>query len=147
MKINSQSIMGALAASRIALNESGPYLSLAFARAVAYRLPLPTGPVENPHQYYIETHKTTTEQMLGEINERIVVNIDAAADLCQRLWTFRYRMVHDANNSAVRGFLDAMVKVGSRELPPSVSELLIKNDSSDLLELITRAVGLSIEEA
>ena len=147
MKINTQSIMSELSRAGIALTDSGAFMSLAFARAVAYRLPLPTSPVDNPFQYFVETHKVATENMVGEINEKMVVNIDATIDLLQRLWIFRYRMVFDMNNNACRAFLDAMVKVGSRELPPAVSELLIKYESSETLDLITRAVGLSIEEA
>lgn len=147
MKLNTQSIMSELDRCGIALADRGYLLSVAIARAVAYQLPLPTSPVESPAVYFIETHKATAEGMLCEINERCVMNIDAAASLMQNLWIFRYRMVFDCNNAACRGFLDAMVRVGSRELPPAVSELMTKYESSESLDLVTRAVGMAIEEA
>lgn len=146
MKINTQSIVSELSRTGIALTDSGAFLSLAFARAVAYRLPIPTSPVDNVYQYFIETHKVAVENMLAAINEKVVVNIDATMDLVQRVWIFRYRFVFDMNNNACRSFLDAMMKVGSRELPPAVSELLIKYESSDVLDMVARAIGLAIEE-
>ncbi len=146
MRINTFSIMGELDRCGVSLQERGYLLTVAFARAVAYRLPLPAEPVENPYRYFIETHKAAAEEMLSEINERVVLDIDAAADLLQRVWIFRYRLVHDAHNVAVRNFLDAMIRVGSRELPPAVSELMVRCKDNDALDIITRAVGMAIEE-
>lgn len=144
MKINTQSIMGELDRFGVALADRSYVLSVAFARAVAYQLPLPTSPVADPYAAFIETQKVAVEDMLSQVNESVVLSFDATADLVQRLWVFRYRMVFDPNNSAVRGFLDAMIRVGSRELPPKLSEMMVNYASSDVLDAITRVVGAAV---
>lgn len=146
MKLNTQSVLSALDASGVALADRSYLLSVALARAVAYRLPLPTSPIENPYLHFTTTHKANVEAVLGEVNERIVVDIDATCDLICRLWVFRYRLVFDTNNQAVRSFFDAMVKVGSRELPPKLSEWLIRYESTDAIDQLTRSLDDSIVE-
>lgn len=146
MKLNTQSVMSDLDRYEIPLEDRSYLLSVGFARALAYSLAIPTSKVEDPYKHFAETHKAYVDTCFGEINERLVLNIDAAADLCQRLWIFRYRLVYNADNTAVRSFLDAVVKVGSRELPPALSELLIKYQPSDVLELIARSCGESLVE-
>lgn len=146
MKLNTQSILSALDASGVALADRGYLLSVALARTVAYRLPLPTGLVENPYLHFTTTHKAGVEALLGEVNERVVVDIDATCDLICRLWVFRYRLAFDCNNQAVRSFLDAMVKVGSRELPPKLSEWLIRYESTDAIDQLTRTLDDSLIE-
>lgn len=146
MKLNTQNILSDLDRLGIALEDRSALLSVGFARALAYSLPLPTSQVDDVYRYFAETHKAHVDACFGQINEQLVLNIDAASDLCQRLWIFRYRLVFDANNASVRTFMDAVLKVGTREVPPAVSELLIRCDSTDALELIARTCGEAIVE-
>lgn len=146
MKLNPQNISSDLDRYEIALGDRGYLLSVGYARALAYRLPMPTSPVADPYTYFAETHKAEIEETLGQINEKVVINIGAAADLTQRLWLFRYRLIFDCCNAAVRSFMDAMLKVGTRELPPAVSELLIRYEASDVLELVAKSCDDSLGE-
>lgn len=144
MKLNTTSILNQLDAMGVALEDRSYLLSIAFARAMSYRLPLPTSPVGNPYEFFATNHRVVTEELLGAINERVVVDIDATLDLTSRFWVFRYRLAYDANNIAMRQFIDAVVKVGSREIPPKVSEWMIKYEASDALEEVARFLNDSL---
>ncbi len=147
MKVKTFAIVSELDNLGIPLDRRSFLLSLAYARALGYALALPTSPVENLYGHFTDTHKAAVEDVLAQINEKIVIDIDATVDLTQRIWAFRYRMVFDANNAAVRQFMDAMVKVGSRELPPKVSEWMISYEANDILERLARTVSLCTEGA
>ena len=140
------SITSALDQLAVPLENRSRLLSIAFSRAVGYQLPLPTSPVEDAYRYYNETHKVGVEAQVAAINERIVLDIDATVDLTFRIWLFRYRLVYDSNNTAMRAFLDAAVKVGSRELPAPLSEWMIKYQASDILDQLAGVVQAANSE-
>lgn len=146
MKLNTHSILNQLDQLGVALEDRSYLLSVAFARAIAYRLSIPTSAVENPYAYFTETHRAAVDMLLGELNERVVLDMDATLDLVSRIWTFRYRMVYDARNPALRQFLDALIKVGSREIPPKVSEWMIRYQDSDAVEAVAKFLESAITE-
>lgn len=142
MKINTATIAAELDRFEVQLADRGFVLAIAVARAVAYRLPVPSSPVDNAQTYFKHTHLADVEQMLSEVNEQVVLNIDVATNLISGMWLFKYRLVYDCQNKAVRTFLDALIKTGTRELPPQVSEILIRysqQDNTDILDTITSA--------
>lgn len=104
-------------------------LTLALARALAYALPIPVTAVADPYIHFTTELKMEVDRTAAVFNERIVLSLDAVAETTRRLWLCRYRLVHQANSSAVRQFLDAMVRVGSPTVPPEVSALLVETDS------------------
>lgn len=143
MKLNTQKIISDLANSGVALADQGYLVSVALAKVAAYRLPLPTTPIENPVLYFITKFKTDVVNSLSALNEAMVIDLGNILELTQSLWLFRYRLVYDINNSIVRQFLEASSKVGSRELPLKLSEWLIKYDDSDIFNSIVRQVDNS----
>lgn len=147
MKLNTQSIVSDLDSIEVPLEDRLYVLTLAFARAIGYALPLPTSPVDNPYIAFTTIHKAEVEALAAQINERVPIDIDTVCDLTARLWIFRVRMVYDANNSVVRQFLDAMVKVGSREIPPKTSEFLIKYEASEAVDRMARYLSAVIRES
>lgn len=147
MKINTAMIAGELDRFEVQLADRGFVLAIAVARAVAYSLPVPSGPVDNAQTFFTHTHLGDAEQMLSEVNEQVVLNIDTVTDLISRIWLFRYRLVYDCQNKAVKSFLDALIRTGTRELSPQVSEVLTRycqNENNDILDTITSAVMKAI---
>ena len=130
-----QSVLSILESAEVPLAERQNLLSVAFARAMAYQLPIPGAAVEDAYDYFRSSYESKVNQHCCEINEQCVLDIDSTISLTQRIWLFRYRMVYDAGNVAVRQFLDAMIRVGTREVPPQVSELLV-NEKPELLDAL-----------
>lgn len=130
-----ESVMSILDSADVAVADRQKLLCTALARVVAYSLPIPTEAVENAYDFFSATYSDQVSREACKINEHCIIDIDAVVDLTQRIWLFRYRLVHDGSNSTVRQFLDAMIRVGTREVPPNVSELLVQ-ENSELLEAV-----------
>lgn len=146
MKLNTQSIVADLDNIEVPLEERSYVLALALARAIGYALPLPTSPVDNPYVAFTEMHKAEVEAMVAQVNERIVLDVDTIIDLTARFWIFRVRMVYDPNNAVVRQFTDAMIKVGSREIPPKTSAFLIKYEASAAIDRMASYMSAAITQ-
>ena len=146
MKLNTQSITADLDSIEVPLEDRSYVLALAFARAVGYALPLPTSPVDNPYVAFTTLHSAEVEALASQLNERAVIDVDTVVDLTSRIWIFRVRMLYDATNSTVRQFLDSMIKVGSREIPPKTSEFLIKYEASDAVDRMTKYMSVAMRE-
>lgn len=144
MKFPIQSVISELDNQGVALEDRKFVLSMALARAVGYALELPTKPVDNPYVHYIANHKLEVEKLLCEFNETVVLDIDTANDLISRVWRFRYRLLHDSENSVVRSFFDAVLRAGSQEIPPNVSEIMTRYENSSTLDAVARAITAQI---
>lgn len=145
MNLNTQSIFAQLDQSGVPLQDRGYLLSAALSRAIGYTLPLPTCPVENPYLHFTTQCKAGVESTLAAVNERLVIDIEATTDLICRVWVFRYRVAFEANNRAICDFLDAVVKTGNREIPPKLSEWLIRYENSPAMENLTQFIGTSLQ--
>lgn len=141
MKINIQPINLKLDEMGIALEDRAYLMTVAAARIVGYRLPLPSATVENPYLFFTTTHKASVLELVGTLNEAIAIDFEACVDLVQRLWIFRYKVAFDASNPAVCSFLDACLKVGGSTVPPRVSEFMIRTDCADAVETVTRMIS------
>ena len=137
MKINVQPINLKLDEMGVALEYRSYLLTVAAARVASYRLKLPAEAVENPYLYFTTTHKAGVLEMVGQLNEAVVINFDECVDLVQRLWLFRYNLAHNPNNPAVRTFLDACLKVGGVNVPGRLSEFLIRPELCEAAEMVT----------
>lgn len=144
--LKTQSIVSKLDELGVPPESRSHLLAVAVARALGYQLAIPSSKVDNPYSYFAETHKFEVEKALADINERVVINIDATSDLVSRIFTFRYRMVHEVNSACCREFLDAMIRVGNRDIPPAVSELLTKHEQNDTLDILARFVSNTFAE-
>jgi len=142
MKFQTVSILATLESLEVPQQDQGSLLSLATARTIAYRLPIPAAPVANPYQYFVSTYRTQIEAALAELNERVIVNLDAVFGTIAGLWQTRYNVVHDPNNTAVRDLLDGLVRCGTPDVPAPVSELLVRYEASPTLESLARALNV-----
>lgn len=133
----------------VSLADRGQVAYTAAAQALAYHLPLPTTPVDNPYSYYVERYNAEVLDVLDEINERFVIRINDAAELAKRLWVFRYSMVFDAENPVLRQLLDTIVASGhDRHLPPTHVALISKYPTvmRSCASLIREAIGAVAQE-
>jgi hypothetical protein len=134
------SVTAAFESLGVPLEERSEAISVALARAIGYKLPIPAQPVESATAYFCENHKDAVLRTLAQINERVVFDLDEVCSTAGAVWLFRYRMAHDPNNDAVRDFLDKMVMVGSSEFPSKVSEYMIRNRDPALMDKLAGAV-------
>lgn len=112
-------------------------LSLALARAIAYHLPLPCERVQDPYIYFTTELKMTVDRTVAKYNEVILLDFNAVAETTRRLWLFRYRLLHDCYSPNVLSFMDAMVRVGCKEVPAEVSTLMVDVDFEVLNRLVS----------
>lgn len=78
-------------------------------KVIAYKLAIPSSPVDNPELYYISNHLTFVNNAVSHINETIVINVDAFVNAVKAIWLTRYRVVftpstpeaNDAINAAL----------------------------------------------
>lgn len=140
MPIDMNKIVCILDDAKLTPDKRGPLLSLALARAVGYSLDLPTSQVNDPASFYIGNVQTLAEQIVSQVNEQVSVDVLKTCDLIKAVWTFRYRLVYNANNPSVRAFLDSLVRVGSTEFPGYVSELMIALPENNKLDYIASMI-------
>jgi hypothetical protein len=108
----------------VALGDRAEVAYTAAARAIAYKLPLPSSPLENPYGYFLEKHKEETLALLSEINESCVIRVEQAAELVKRIWVFRYQVVYDACSLSVMATMDVIAGEGDRYVSPAYKRLL-----------------------
>lgn len=140
MKLNLFSLTSTMESLGVPLEKRPELLTVSLARAMSYKLPVPSMPVESAKEYYKTYHQESVQRVLARINERVVFDLDRISELVCAIWMFRYELAHDPFNSALRDFLDAMLKVGGRSVPAEVSEFMIHNDDDRLLDKVARAV-------
>jgi hypothetical protein len=141
MNLRTASIAAELDAMQIPVESRGSLLSIAVARFLGYKLSLPSAPAESPYTFFDTTYLTQVEDILSDLNERIVVSFDDTVDMTRAIWCFRYRLLHECNNPAVRTFLDALIKVGTPDISPRVSETLIRYSQDESVERLCKIIG------
>jgi hypothetical protein len=98
------------------------------ARALAYKLPLPSSPVENPYAYFLDKYRDEVMSDLAVLNETTVIRINEAAQLAKHLWVFRYHVVYDPTSISVMQALDVLAtQEGERYLAPTYKKILAKH--------------------
>ncbi|HWT39747.1 MAG TPA: hypothetical protein VN081_00505 [Dongiaceae bacterium] len=110
----------------VALGDRGEVIYTTAARAIAYKLPLPTSPVDNPYAYFLDKYASEVMGDLCAINEDCVIRVEQAAELVKHIWVFRYSVAYDAASLSVMATLDVIAKEGDRYLSPKYQEILKK---------------------
>lgn len=65
------------------------------AIAVAYRLPLPTGPVNRPDEWFLIHCHAGAEDVVGQLNEYLVLDVEETLKVLKEAWRLRYRILHN----------------------------------------------------
>lgn len=66
-------------------------------KVIAYRLALPTSPVESPELFYISNHLSFVNSIVSGINESLVIDVDLFTSLVKAVWLTRYRILYMAS--------------------------------------------------
>lgn len=64
------------------------------AYAIASNLPLPPTPVELLYMHYNTLVLSTVKELLGKINEVSVIRVKECMDIIERLYAYRYYLLH-----------------------------------------------------
>lgn len=87
------------------------------ALALAYKLPLPTGPVVDPDNFFNMQVSSLMSDPFSEINEAVVFDLKTAVEYCRVFWLLRNAAAHGgtqfpfAENSPY-GFFDTVMGAG-----------------------------------
>lgn len=145
MNINFTAIQDGMDSANVPMEKRTSLVAAGFARVLAYRLPIPCGALDNPAEYFDREFRARVVDELAALNEGVVIDIDLAADLVRQLWLFRYSVVYDANNQAVRRLFDQVASCGPRELRAATSALVAEcvevPGFESLFTLVGRAVS------
>lgn len=144
MKLKLFSLTAAMESLGVPLEERPEVLAMSLARSLGYKLPLPSTPLTSPERFYQETYRSDVDTTLAQINERVVFNLAEVSNCIAAIWLFRYRMVHDPMNVAVRDFTDVMAKVGGDKFPAKVSEFLIRQEDTRVVDKLAAAIDQSV---
>lgn len=136
MAINVNKVLNLMTEASVPVEQRAKVLSIAMARAIGYSLAMPTSKVELPLSHYAMQEKSMVDQVVSEINEIYPIDVEKTCSLIQAFWLFRYRVIYDVNNTAVREFMDGLVKCGSREFPGYVSEFMIELKDDWMLDRV-----------
>lgn len=94
------------------------------AEAVALRLELPSGAVEDPRQYYMTHHKVGVVSRLAKANEYQVIDVDRAAELVYKTWLMRYRLVHESNGIKAGRLLAHAISANATTIDPEHTRIV-----------------------
>lgn len=64
------------------------------AATIAYRLPLPTGAVHRPEEWFLVNCLAGYEDVAGRLNEYLVMDINEVDKVVRTIWLLRYRILH-----------------------------------------------------
>lgn len=81
-------------------------VTLALARAIAYNLEMPPGPIEDPHLYYRTEHSSEVSGVVGSILEVCLLDTDSVLKEVQSFYMFRYQSLYDTgffHSTGVKG--------------------------------------------
>ena len=89
------------------------------AMAAAYQLPLPSGPVNRPQEWYLISCNAGVEDVVGAINEVVLMNVGDALKLAQEIWLLRYRMVNEPYSRQAMMGVFAALAVSNFDIAPN----------------------------
>lgn len=78
--------------------DRGPLTEVLVAELVASQIPIPSSPVEDLNAHYQNQHKVAVYELIGVINETLVLDIDAVEHSIFKIWTIRYSLVYRMND-------------------------------------------------
>lgn len=111
-----RSLRSAMDAGNIALDARETIQSNFVAAIIAAKLEVPSSIIEgNPKIHFMNVHMGIVNQMIGEINEEVVINVDFVQASTYNIWKERYELVH----YPIKGVVMALKNL----LPAESSEL------------------------
>ena len=87
-------IANMLQRSSIENKDRSKAIHFVLAMNIAYRLPLPSGPLKSASMHFVENHRQSVLHYIDEFNEHYVVDIDVVEHLVKLFWTGRYDAVY-----------------------------------------------------
>lgn len=137
MKLN-PSISKSFESMNVPLEERASVAAVSLARGLAYMLQIPPAQLADAGQHFDDFHRPDIERALAQMNETVVFDIDAAADLVKQIWVFRYSLAHDPNTESMRALTDMLCKTAG--LPARAEEYITQANQSGLLDQVAAAV-------
>ncbi len=144
MKLN-PSISKSFESMNVPLEERASVAAVSLARGLAYMLQIPPTPYEDIEDHFENFHRADIERSLAVMNETVVFDIDAAAELVKKIWLFRYSLAHDPNTESMRALTDMLCKTAG--LPARAEEYITQANQSGLLDQVASAVQGGITAA
>jgi len=92
-------------ADTVPLEERGPRVEVALAKAVAWSLPIPAMKVDQVNRCFVQTCQDLVSTIVSKFNEQYPIDVRACNDLIRELWMVRYTMVYFANSINTEGLL------------------------------------------
>lgn len=68
--------------------------SIAIARAISMRLSMPGSEIDDKDFYFIENLSTYTREVVGKLNELIIVDVSKVLEYTKMFWNIRYTACH-----------------------------------------------------
>lgn len=68
--------------------------SIAIARAISMRLSMPGSEVDDKDFYYIENLSSFTREVVGKLNEILVIDVAKVLEYTKMFWNIRYTTCH-----------------------------------------------------
>lgn len=122
MYLNTNAIQLTLESAKVKPEDRSNVCTLAAAKSVAFRIPVPAEPVASPSLHFTSKLSQLALEALGEINERVVIDFQKACDTTKRLWLVRYGLVHNPTSQAPRQLINDAFSAESH--PSDEAELL-----------------------
>lgn len=109
------------------------------AAMAAYRLPIPSSPVERPKEWYITNCLAAAENFIGGVNEHTVLDVRGALDIAQAVWESRYSIVHVPASKEAMASLMEIVGSGNYRVPPIYGDAIRSVGCGNFQELMVVA--------
>lgn len=116
------------------------------AYTLGYRLSIPTNVVRRPDEWFIMNCLGKIEELLGKINEHVVLDIDGTLRVVRAIWTVRYRLVHDPLSVQAQQAINAALASSEFELAPVVRGCMAQMQMNDILYKLLRCESELQEE-
>lgn len=92
----------------------GKVVACGVALALAWKLPLPTGRLSDPDNFYNMQVSALVNDPLSEVNEAVVIDLRQAIEYCRMFWMLRYATAYDGGQFAFAenspyGFYDTIL--------------------------------------
>lgn len=92
-------------------------MSAVVGSLAAYRLPIPTSPVDRPKEWFIINCMSSLEEFVGGINEYCVLDADAAMKIAKAIWESRYSIAHVPSSKEAVSSVMEIVGSGNYRVP------------------------------
>jgi hypothetical protein len=122
------------------LSQRPALLAVAFARAMAYKLPINFASDLSPGEFFEANYKAAVVAEACAINERCVFDVDRAVATTRQIWVFRYRLAHEPANIDVARCLDTLIAQAAPAIAPELVEVFARPDSAQLMNTVATSL-------